>query len=1015
MATRIIITLSLLLYWASASAQVKLTTTDIMYIRQKLQIATDTSKYFTSITDTITAASTHREAPTAKAVWELLDSLGTGTGLDTSGYNLDFRISGDTLYVRDGDGELAVDLATYLDNTDSSGYNLDFRISGDTLYIRDGAAQKFVTLSAYTPDDWGAQVVETDSTLVGTGVFGDPLSWNGAYVDGPLTGNGLNATPLDILNDGITQQYIADSAVTSLQIRDTTIVTADIKDAAITGPKIASNAIDSTKIINGGVSPLDLGQHGASSGQALKWNGTQWAPAADSGITGSGAAGQVTVWDSPTTITGYNSLFWDAVNLRLGINIDTPSNRLSMINANGVYGIKMQTDGTIDEDVFGIEMIGRATGPYIQGGRIAVDIYSGSGGSLPDGHSMNFSLFRGGGTTYTPMALYNNQAIFNNASNFSLSNNLGELRLAPASTSQVRIYHTALITGAAFGTLDTASRLRVVGRTQTSATYAARFTDGNAQSILDIRDDRRVGILTITPGYTLDINATDGVRFPIGNTAQRPSSTPTAVLRWNTDSTALEVGTGSAWMKLGSSGAAGVTDHGALTGLSDDDHSQYALLAGRAGGQSLTGGTASAENLTLNSTSHATKGAILIGTDNSKTVVGASVYFRADIAPSGLSADTDNWNPAGLDTASTMRIFATDTVNLTGLQGGSDGRILYVYNIGEFSIFLKTNTTSTSAYRFYFDADIELKYNQGIILQYDGSASKWRAAGSTTWARSSVSYEYTTAQTNTALTVPAGAKAVSVLCVGAGGGGGAGRRGAAGSIRSGGGGGSGGGASFGTWSMTSLGNPPTLYVNLSNGGTAGTAATADDTNGGNGGSASDSDVRASTSSGDRFITANGGSAGTGGDNNGSSGGGTSSGAMFSNSAGAASSATGGAGTVATSSNFVNGGGSGGGITTGDAASAGGNVGSACMGLYSLISGGAGSTSGSNGATQTLNPAREYGQGGAGGGSGSGGTGGNGGNGIRGGGGGGGGASLNGNNSGAGGAGGDGYVKIIFYF
>lgn len=44
-----------------------------------------------------------------------------------------------------------------------------------------------------------------------------------------------------------------------------------------------------------------------------------------------------------------------------------------------------------------------------------------------------------------------------------------------------------------------------------------------------------------------------------------------------------------------------VTDHGALTGLGDDDHSQYALLAGRSSGQTLIGGTASGNNLTLQS------------------------------------------------------------------------------------------------------------------------------------------------------------------------------------------------------------------------------------------------------------------------------------------------------------------------------------------------------------------------------------------------------------------------------
>lgn len=51
-------------------------------------------------------------------------------------------------------------------------------------------------------------------------------------------------------------------------------------------------------------------------------------------------------------------------------------------------------------------------------------------------------------------------------------------------------------------------------------------------------------------------------------------------------------------------------DHGSIGGLSDDDHAQYALLAGRAGGQTLTGDTNSGGNLLLNSTTHAAKGAV---------------------------------------------------------------------------------------------------------------------------------------------------------------------------------------------------------------------------------------------------------------------------------------------------------------------------------------------------------------------------------------------------------------------
>jgi hypothetical protein len=57
-------------------------------------------------------------------------------------------------------------------------------------------------------------------------------------------------------------------------------------------------------------------------------------------------------------------------------------------------------------------------------------------------------------------------------------------------------------------------------------------------------------------------------------------------------------------------------DHGSISGLGDDDHTQYALLAGRSGGQTLNGGTASGENLSLSSTSNATKGKINLGANS---------------------------------------------------------------------------------------------------------------------------------------------------------------------------------------------------------------------------------------------------------------------------------------------------------------------------------------------------------------------------------------------------------------
>jgi len=52
----------------------------------------------------------------------------------------------------------------------------------------------------------------------------------------------------------------------------------------------------------------------------------------------------------------------------------------------------------------------------------------------------------------------------------------------------------------------------------------------------------------------------------------------------------------------------GTKAHDLLTGLGDDDHSIYALLAGRSGGQSFVGDIAASGHLTLQATAHATRG-----------------------------------------------------------------------------------------------------------------------------------------------------------------------------------------------------------------------------------------------------------------------------------------------------------------------------------------------------------------------------------------------------------------------
>ena len=90
-------------------------------------------------------------------------------------------------------------------------------------------------------------------------------------------------------------------------------------------------------------------------------------------------------------------------------------------------------------------------------------------------------------------------------------------------------------------------------------------------------------------------------------------------------------------------------DHGTIGGLTDDDHVGYALLAGRSGGQTLAGDTASAGALTLNSTAHGTKGKVYIGSGiafdetNKRLGLGTTAPNVALELTSALTIGTQIW------------------------------------------------------------------------------------------------------------------------------------------------------------------------------------------------------------------------------------------------------------------------------------------------------------------------------------------------------------------------------------
>jgi hypothetical protein len=77
--------------------------------------------------------------------------------------------------------------------------------------------------------------------------------------------------------------------------------------------------------------------------------GTSWELIGGPGsgtITGSGAATQVAFWNSASTITGSNNLFWDSTNNYLGINTNAPTTALDVHHSTNSGAIFNQTTAT---------------------------------------------------------------------------------------------------------------------------------------------------------------------------------------------------------------------------------------------------------------------------------------------------------------------------------------------------------------------------------------------------------------------------------------------------------------------------------------------------------------------------------------------------------------------------------------------------------------------------------------------------------------------------------------------
>lgn len=102
--------------------------------------------------------------------------------------------------------------------------------------------------------------------------------------------------------------------------------------------------------------------------------------------------------------------------------------------------------------------------------------------------------------------------------------------------------------------------------------------------------------------------------------------------------------------------------------------------------------------------------------------------LAGDLSPAQITANQNDYNPTGLADASVLRLSTDASWNITSIAGGADGRVLLILNIGSNNIVLKDDdgSTGTAANRFALSGDVTLGGDQGAIVWYDSTSSRWR-------------------------------------------------------------------------------------------------------------------------------------------------------------------------------------------------------------------------------------------------------------------------------------------------
>lgn len=119
----------------------------------------------------------------------------------------------------------------------------------------------------------------------------------------------------------------------------------------------------------------------------------------------------------------------------------------------------------------------------------------------------------------------------------------------------------------------------------------------------------------------------------------------------------------------------------------------------------------------------------------SEIMIAGAICYEAILSPAQLEADTNDYAPSGIESASWLRLSTDASRSLTGLDprsdgsgsSGRDGKEIAITNVGAQNlVIVNASGASSAGWTFDIGANFTLGPSESALFRYDGTSAVWR-------------------------------------------------------------------------------------------------------------------------------------------------------------------------------------------------------------------------------------------------------------------------------------------------